>query len=189
MPVIPFCTDHAESMQRTMGAGKEAGVDFVIFGLMTRKPGRQKDYFLNVIKDHYPELLPEYDLLYSSESQWGEPRADYCQGVHELFDKIAALLNLPKRMPPQIYKKLVSRNDFIIIIPEHLDYLLKLKNQKSPYGYAAYGISQLHAPIDSLNPSDILKIKGVGNTTFRIIHEIIQTGSSRFYEKLMNIPV
>ena len=29
------------------------------------------------VKSNVPELLPEYDLLYSSESQWGEPRPDH----------------------------------------------------------------------------------------------------------------
>jgi hypothetical protein len=32
----------------------------------------------------------------------------------------------------------------VIVILEHIDYLLKQEGKKSPYGFAAYSISHLH---------------------------------------------
>jgi hypothetical protein len=44
-----------------------------VFGGLTLKPGRQKEYFLNVVKKHFPD---QYDLLtriYSKNDKYGRP--------------------------------------------------------------------------------------------------------------------
>ena len=57
LPAIPFITDTPEMIEETLRKAQEVGVDFVIFGSMTLKEGRQKDYFDNVLKERYPELV------------------------------------------------------------------------------------------------------------------------------------
>ncbi|MCD4670001.1 MAG: radical SAM protein, partial [Actinomycetia bacterium] len=64
MPVIPFITDSPEMIERSLKKAKEAGIDFVIFGTMTLKEGRQKDYFIRVLKEHFPELTAKYESIY-----------------------------------------------------------------------------------------------------------------------------
>ena len=71
LPVIPFLTDTSELLEQTVSKAKEAGVDFVIFGGMTLKEGRQKDYFFDVLNRTHPELIAEYRNIYRG-SQWGE---------------------------------------------------------------------------------------------------------------------
>ena len=44
MPVIPFITDSQEQMEQSIVKAYEAGVDFIIFGGMTLKPGKQRQY-------------------------------------------------------------------------------------------------------------------------------------------------
>jgi DNA repair photolyase len=185
MPVIPFITDHPEMMKNTLQAGREAGVDFVIFGTMTLKTGRQKDYFINVIKEHYPELLPEYDTLYQGNSPWGETRRDYYTAANQVFDKVASVLKIPKRIHPRIFKNVVSENDLVIVLLEQLDYLLQLKGQKSPYGFAAYQLSQITEPMGTLLPGEVLKIRGVGTRTMKVIQEILDRGTCAEYEALI----
>ncbi len=185
MPVIPFITDTPEMIDQTIKKGKDAGIDYVIFGSMTLKDGKQKDFFMNVLKNSYPGLVHLYEMIYSKGDQWGGASREYNQSVHELFNLIATKYKIPKRIPPRIYQNIVDKNNLIIIILEHLDYLLKLKNQKSPYGYAAFMLSKIKEPIESLSISEISKINGVGPVTLKIIKEIISTGTCSYYEKLL----
>ena len=57
LPVIPFITDTVELMEEAVKKAVEAGVDFVIFGGMTLKEGKQKDYFFNFIFIRIPRSL------------------------------------------------------------------------------------------------------------------------------------
>lgn len=72
----------------------------------------------------------------------------------------------------------------MIVILEHVDYLLKLKGRTSPYGYAAYLISQLKEPLSSIK-RELKRINGVGKVTESIILEILKTGNSSYYKKLL----
>ena len=186
MPIIPFITDKPEILAETIKKGKDAGIDFIIFGSMTLKVGRQKDYFMKVLKKYYPNLLPEYEIIYSQNSKWGASDYEYNKSLNQIFDKIATENNIPKRITPYIYKDIISENDLIIVILEQLDYLLKLKNRKSPYGYAAYSLSKLKSPIKDFSANELLKISGVGEVSLKLIQEIIRTGTCKYYENMMN---
>ena len=66
LPVIPFITDTPQLMEQAISKATEVGLDFIIFGGMTLKDGRQKDYFFTTIKKYYPKLLTEYQNIYKS---------------------------------------------------------------------------------------------------------------------------
>ncbi|MBN2051215.1 MAG: radical SAM protein [Spirochaetales bacterium] len=185
MPVIPFITDTCEKITETLRKGKEAGVDFVIFGTMTLKAGRQADHFLGVLGKHYPEFISRYEDIYPEASPWGESTAAYTTAVHRIFDRAAAEVGIPVRMPRRLFDDILSREDLVIVLLEHLDYLLKLKGRSSPYGYAAYSLSQLKKPVSQLSREDLLKVRGVGPATAKVIAEILETGTCREYEELM----
>ncbi len=183
MPVIPFLTDTSEIMEDTIRKAKEVGVDFIIFSGMTLKIGKQKDYFINAIKKNYPELIKEYKRIYPG-NKWGNATQEYYHRLHKRFNKISKKYKIPKRIPPSIYKDILDENDLVIVILEHIDYLLKLEGQKSPYGYAAYKISQLNKPLSSIK-DNLQGLNGVGKTTANIILEILDTKSSSYYETLL----
>jgi DNA polymerase/3'-5' exonuclease PolX len=61
---------------------------------------------------------------------------------------------------------------------------MKMQGKKSPYGYAAFSISQLKEPLSTIK-DELQNIRGVGPTTERIILEILKTGRSSYYEKLL----
>jgi hypothetical protein len=117
-------------------------------------------------------------------SKWGEAIPEYYDQLYLTFNTIMKEYKMPKRIPLELYKDILSQNDLVIVILEHLDYLLKLEGKKSPFGYAAYSLSQVQQPLSTmLNKLDT--IKGVGKTTENIIREILSTGSSTFYEQLL----
>ena len=182
MPVIPFITDTSSMIEDVVKKVKETGIDFVIFGGMTLKRGRQQDYFLSVLRKYYPELLPEYDKIYP-DHKYGEAIPQYYKSVSRVFDTIASQHRVPKRIPVHLFKDILEENDLVAVILEQLDYLLRLKGAKSPFGYAAYSLSRLEQPISSLK--NLQEIKGVGEATEKIIREIIKTRTSVYYEKML----
>jgi DNA polymerase/3'-5' exonuclease PolX len=91
---------------------------------------------------------------------------------------------MPCRIPPPLYDDLLTENDRVIVILEHIDYLLKLQGRKSPYGYAAYSISKLPTPLSTMT-HDLQQIKGVGRVTEKLIREILTTGRCSYYETLL----
>ena len=183
MPVIPFITDIEEKIEETVRKACDAGIDFIIFSGMTLKDGRQKDYFFDELRKSYPSLLVEYHNIYKSDP-WGNAIDGYYESIHMTFNHITRKYKIPKRIPPNLYKDMLSGNDLVIVILEHMDYLLKTSGRKSPYGYSAYAISKLTEPLSSIK-GELKQIKGVGETTERIILEILNTGRSKYYEKLL----
>jgi DNA polymerase/3'-5' exonuclease PolX len=87
-------------------------------------------------------------------------------------------------MPPVLYQDILNLNDLVIVILEHIDYLLRLAGKKSPYGYAAYSISQLQEPISDMKGA-LRRIKGIGEKSERLILEILETGNSSYYQELL----
>ena len=183
MPVIPFITDTPEKIEEVIKKARCVGVDFIIFSGMTLKEGRQKEYFHAVLKNYYPNLIPEYLNIYPS-NKWGGPTKEYYGMLEGIFKSLAGKYKIPIRMPPYLYKDRLDENDRVVVILEHLDYFLRLKGRPSPYGYAAYSISQLKEPVSSIQ-GRLRSLKGVGKVTESIIREIIRTGTSTYYEKLI----
>lgn len=184
MPVIPFITDTPALIESAVKMAKEVGADFINFGGMTLKEGNQKRLFFRSIERHYPELMPEYLTIYKDD-KWGRPTEAYSASAHQIFNIITERYKIPKRVPLALYRDVLDENDRVVVILEHMDYLLKLRGQKkTPFGYAAYAISQLKDPLSSRRRS-LMDLKGVGGVTERIILEILDTGSSAYYRKLM----
>ncbi|RDE14520.1 MAG: hypothetical protein C4K47_04070 [Candidatus Thorarchaeota archaeon] len=77
VPLIPGIGDTYENITGLVKEAKQAGAESIVFGGLTLKPGRQKEYFLNVVKRHFPE---QHDLLariYLNNDKYGRP--DYTQ--------------------------------------------------------------------------------------------------------------
>jgi DNA repair photolyase len=183
LPAIPFITDTKEIMEQSIRDAKKIGVDFLLFGGMTLKEDRQKEYFLRSLLDHRPDLAVEYEHIYQKD-QWGNAIPAYYQSINETFDLLASAYKIPKRIPPQLFIGILSENDRVSVILEHLDYLLKLKAKRSSYGFAAYAISKIDKPLSEMKQS-LQTISGIGPVTEKIIQEIITTKTSTYYEQLL----
>jgi DNA repair photolyase len=183
MPVIPFITDTPEVMEETIKKAKETNLDFIVFAGMTLKEGRQKKYFMKTLKKRFPELLPHYEHIYL-KNKWGEPTKRYQESIHKTFNLLSKKYKIPRRIPANLYNDILDENDLVTVILEQLDYLAKLQEKPSPYGYAAYYISKVKEPLSGMERR-LRSIKGVGKVTESIIKEILNTGSSHYYENLL----
>ena len=98
LPIIPFVTDIPELMEETIRKASEVGVDFIIFGGMTLKEGRQKDYFFKTLKKHYPDFIVKYENIYT-KNKWGEAIGEYYNLINTIFNRITKRYKMPKRIP------------------------------------------------------------------------------------------
>ncbi len=185
MPLIPFLSDTPEQVDMVFSKAAEVGIDFIVFGGMTLKEGIQKQYFYKLIKNHYSDLLSRYQSLYSDITPWGNASDDYYTEVNRRCFSIAERYRIPIRIPPSIYSDLISGNDRIIVILEHLDYLLRLKNRTSSYGYVAYALSKLGKSVSSSSDEELLRLRGIGPSTLSMIREIDRHGRCRYLEDMV----
>lgn len=183
MPVIPFITDTPQMIEQSISEGLKAGIDFIIFGGMTLKAGRQKEYFMKTISEYFPHLQIEYENLYNNDN-WGNPAKEYFETVNYTFQTFAQRNKISKRIPAYLFNNILNENDLVTVILEQIDYLLKLRGYKSNFGYAAYAVSKLETSISSIR-SELGQINGIGPTIRKIIWEILDTGTSRYYERLL----
>jgi len=182
LPVIPFITDTPEVIAETLRKAYEVGVDFVIFGGMTLKDGRQKEYFYSSLRERHPELLAKYGQIYG-ENKWGQATEEYYNTINSIFNELSRKYKVDRRIPPALYRDILSENDLVIVMLEHLDYFLRLEGKRSSFGYAAYAISQLNKSLSAMK-SRLREIKGVGEKTEQIILEILETKNSAYYNSL-----
>jgi DNA repair photolyase len=187
MPVLPFLTDSREQISASIARGIDHGVKFVIFGGLTLKDGRQKEFFLRSLHESHPELAVEYDIIYPGSS-WGAPADEYSHALHDVFADAIARYGIPPRIPRHLYQHILAENDYVSVLLDQLDYLLKLRNRTTPFGYASYQISRLSEPVSTLRDEDRLRrLNGVGPTTERLIKEILDTGTCRLYEENIHL--
>ncbi len=183
MPVLPFITDTAEMMETTIRAAKQAGVDFIVFSGMTLKGGRQKEYLYQVLKKYAPQLIVDYEHIYPG-NEWGSATEEYYAAIHRTFYSLSKHYKIPPRLPFKFYHDLLDEDDLVIVLLEHIDYMLKLMGRTSPFGFAAYSISKLKTPLSTMR-GKLQQIQGVGKTTEKIIVEILTQRRCSFYEELL----
>lgn len=183
MPVIPFITDSQEKIQESVQKAADAGISFIIFSGMTLKEGRQKRYFMDIMEKYNPELQSLYNKIYIPGNQWGNAFPAYYQEIQERFYNSISKYKIPARIPATPYRKFFRENEYVCIILEQIDYLLKLKGRKSVFSYAAWGIFNVKEPLSCII-NNLETIKGVGPAISKLILEILETGTCRMYEDL-----
>ncbi len=72
-PIIPTIGDTLENMTALAKKAREVGAEFIQFGGMTLKPGRQKEYFLSVLTRRFPDRVEAISKMYSNENRYGIP--------------------------------------------------------------------------------------------------------------------
>ncbi|MCK4666612.1 radical SAM protein [Candidatus Dependentiae bacterium] len=130
MPFIPFITNKEKDLRELLTELKSIPVDFMFYGSLTLRPGCQKQFFMKVIKEKYPNLLQEFKVLYGEDRASGSPLKSYS---HEFFNTISKLLmefEIPTQIPHYLYKGKFSLYDEIFILLNHMTELYKSKGIK-----------------------------------------------------------
>ncbi len=182
MPVLPYLTDTREQLEKTLSAARDAGVMYVVFGGLTLKPGRQRSHYYMILEQNFPELLTKYQEIYG-DNPYGSATGTYYQALEKRYFSVIRKKGLPVRMPAELYADILDENDRVVVMLDQIDYMLKLRNAQSSYGFAAHTLSQLTQPLSEIR--ELKSLKGIGPQIEKVIREILETRTSRLYETLL----
>ncbi|MGA2546789.1 MAG: radical SAM protein [Rectinemataceae bacterium] len=116
MPFLPGLSDGEDSIRTLYAACTIAGVDFVMPGGLTLRPGRQKEFYLRALNSYRPELLGPTSELYREEHSSGSP----CFATSRaLFTRIAPIRRefaMPYLLPHKIFSRILPPHDSIRIL-------------------------------------------------------------------------
>jgi DNA repair photolyase len=129
MPFLPGISDGDDSIRKLYAAVKEIGVDFVMPGGLTLRPGRQKELYLETLRRHWPELEADTRSLFSEDRPSGVPTKEACRGIEARLAAIQLESGLPWLLPHQVFAR---------FLPSHDSFRLLLRDMVELY--AAKGI-------------------------------------------------
>jgi DNA repair photolyase len=193
LPTLPFIGDTEENMKTIYKKAKSVGAEFVYCGGLTLKPGRNKNEFFSVLKEHYPKLLPKYKQLYSNNSKYGN--YDYEQfkklGLSSptlLGYKLGRDFELPygsiRYVPEGRNETNLKVAELLIKIAFLKRAILSVPNYESKKFYTvAKKINNMKYDLGKNTAKKITKLKTTKEIK-GIIQEFIESKSNKYLEKL-----
>jgi hypothetical protein len=103
------------------------GADFVFPGGLTLRPGRQKDLFLAMVDERYPQLASLYRDVYRENRPSGSPLASYAVPVMKGWNTYLEKQPMPQMIPHSVYRELLSPTDSLFVLLQHLRSLYSMK--------------------------------------------------------------
>jgi DNA repair photolyase len=116
MPFLPGLSDGEESIRALYSACAAAGVDFVMPGGLTLRPGRQKDFYLRALSAYRPDLVESTVGLYREEKTSGAP---YATSARALFNRIAPIRKesgIPYLLPHRVFSQIIPAHDALRLL-------------------------------------------------------------------------
>ncbi len=128
MPFIPFISDTDENMWSLFVKLKSLGVDFIMPGGLTLRPGRQKDVFVELIKNEYPEHSKGLEAIYKENRQSGNSIYSYRESFNKRTQPVLSELEMPVGIPHYVYKNRMTLYDEVYVLLRHMQYLYSVKS-------------------------------------------------------------
>lgn len=164
---------------------KEAQAEFILPGGLTLKPGRNKQEFLTVIQQHFPDLLPFYRDLYSNNNKYGtlSPRRENFVNVCKLGHEYCRKVGIPDRMPQYISPGVPQKNFLVSTILHNLAYYHQWVSEKHwrsvvPLTKAAKAIESFASDISEMKKRELRNQLKLPVRVFTIVSEVLETGKS-----------
>jgi DNA repair photolyase len=98
-PILPGLTDRREQVEAVVRAARDAGADFLFCNPLHLQPGT-REYFLERLTEDWPELVPEYLLLYRERGYLREADAAPMRRLVEGLREEAGIANEREGPPP-----------------------------------------------------------------------------------------
>ncbi|MBN1938602.1 MAG: hypothetical protein JW843_03385, partial [Candidatus Aminicenantes bacterium] len=120
MPLLPSLCDGDGDVAALADRLAAIGVDFVLPGGLTLRPGRQKDLFLSALGRTHPELLARYEKLYEENRASGAPLPAYSRERQRRMEEIFKSRGLPIVVPHGVYRDRIPLYDEIDVLIRQL---------------------------------------------------------------------
>lgn len=120
MPFLPGVSDSEKSISMLFSKAVETGVDFVMPGGLTLRPGRQKNLYFSIIRDHFPVLLELYTDMFRENRSSGSPAKNYQDRLSSLYWKLMEKYQLNPHVEHKFFKQNYPLYDEILILLNHM---------------------------------------------------------------------
>ncbi|MCD4652021.1 MAG: radical SAM protein [Candidatus Cloacimonetes bacterium] len=127
MPFIPFLGDSESHIDATFKHFSDVNVDFVLTGSLTLRPGRQKQFFLDTIEQHFPEHLSQFKRIYNNNLPSGAPIDSYGKDFYRRISSLLVKHKLINQIPHYIYQGRFPVYDELFILMNHMVKLYRNK--------------------------------------------------------------
>ena len=157
MPLVPFLADSSEAFKAMVFESKAAGADYMLFGGGMTLRNKQALWFLQNLKERYPELIKPYSKLYrftvGADEYNGRyyPSSSYFKPKHRQLLALCEAAQLPhriKRFIPNDYR----RTNYLIA-EQLLNEAYRQQMVGKPYEnlhWAGQNIQNLKEPIEEI---------------------------------------
>ncbi|MBU0976660.1 MAG: radical SAM protein [Patescibacteria group bacterium] len=207
IPSIPFISDSEEELRGIYEKCLEYKVDFVLSGGMTLKIGRQKEFYLNFIKQKFPDLYELTVKLYSNADHYGSPVWNYANKLNALFNRLTHECKLRVRIPQDLLKNVIPNYYEVALMLAHLgEYLKQSGLNRKAYVYAGYSLQKWvyeakkgktrrkdfnYKVIEKAFEGEVLsgnikRLPSIGDTIYKMLVEFIRTGSIEYYDQVVS---
>ena len=120
MPFLPGINDSKEDIAKLYETVAATGVDFIMPGGLTLRPGKQKDVYMDIIKLKFPRIYDMYMDMYSENRDSGSPKKIYTKAFFGKINTTASEYALPYLIPHYVYKDQFYLHDDIYILLNHM---------------------------------------------------------------------
>jgi DNA repair photolyase len=191
-PIIPTIGDNLENMQNLAKAAKKANAEFIQFGGLTLKPGRQKDFFFDVLRKHFPQETKLLRKFYSNENRYGQPDfrllpvnsmlRGYSINKKIGIRDIAIRHKLPQEYPTnhpilQILLEIIFRKRFML--GEHWDTTMVYQHFAE---LLEKGVGDLK---EHREKRTLTKELGISQNMVKLVEEVLDRGSSQVLDEVL----
>jgi DNA repair photolyase len=131
MPLLPGISDGNESIQQLYTACAQIGVDFILPGGLTLRPGRQKELYFSILKRFRPDLVHTTRNIYCKERASGAPSAAYSHPLNSRLAAIQRESGIPWLLPHRVYSRLLPPHDVLRILLQDMVELFSREGVKT----------------------------------------------------------
>lgn len=125
MPLLPELVDNKVDLVRLFDLYKSLEASFVLPGNLTLRPGKNKNIFMNMLRNKYPQYVDHYEKMYSRDFVSGSPLREYSKPFYERVDQQMRRTGLSYSIPFEIYKERFPIYEVVYIFLKHLKYQYK----------------------------------------------------------------
>lgn len=193
-PIIPWIGDSVENMTALAEESKRANAEYIQFGGMTLKPGRQKEYFLRILKTHFPEEYGPFIKAYSNDHKYGIPiwkqlRVNIMRQGYEICKKIGIRDRSVRHILPSAHEINYKVLSVLLDILFYQSYMYGMSRSNSkPFYELAATLEKGVENLQQLKEDGILgKRLLLDEKMEKIVEEIMETGSCAYIRNLLEI--
>jgi DNA repair photolyase len=129
MPLLPAISDTQSEMRKIVASLADIGVDFIVPGELTLRPGRQKDGFMHVLQTHYPQYVTLYQKLFAENRPSGRMTDNARNPFYKQFGQLLLEFDIPMFAPHALYHGFFQTYHELLILLQHLKYLYQMRGK------------------------------------------------------------